>query len=149
MNRGCQTMSGKRQPGEGFDSRLKNPKCANAACSLACQRSPWRTRIHDSVRDSLARQLHRMGATVDLERVAPQLSKRCRDNNGTVKIRVVRIDVVATIAGSNELQLLDIKIRRPTALTKMEGAARAGGHAATQGEREKTKKYRKQKRGRP
>ena len=57
------------------------------------------------------------------------------------KIRVARIVVVATIPGSNELQWLDVTIRRPTALTNMEGSARMGGHAATQGEREKTKKY--------
>ena len=57
------------------------------------------------------------------------------------KIRMARIDVVATIPGSNELQWLDVTIRRPTALTNMEGSARAGGHAATQGERERTKKY--------
>ena len=88
--------------------------------TLACQRSPWRTRIHDRVRDSLARQLRRMGATVDLERVAPQWSKRYRDQSGTAKIRVARIDAVATIPGSNELQWLDVTIRRPTALTNME-----------------------------
>ena len=35
--------------------------------TLACQGSPWRTRIHNRVRDSLARQLRRIGATVDLE----------------------------------------------------------------------------------
>ena len=43
--------------------------------TLVCERSRWRTRIHDRVRDSLARQLRRMGATVDMERVAPQWSK--------------------------------------------------------------------------
>ena len=102
--------------------------------TLACQRSPWRTRIHDRVRDSLARQLRRMGATVDLERAAPQWSKRYRDQNGTETIRVARFDVVATIPGSNELPWLDVTIRRPTDLTNMEG-----GHAATQREREKTK----------
>ena len=57
------------------------------------------------------------------------------------KIRVARIDAVATMPGSNELQWLDVTTRRPTALTNMEGSARTGGHAATQGEREKTKKY--------
>ena len=82
-----------------------------------------------------------MGATVDLERVAPQRSKRYRDQSGMEKIRVARIDAVATILGSNELRWLDVTIRRPTALTNMEGSARTGGHAATQGEREKTKKY--------
>ena len=64
-----------------------------------------------------------------------------RDQNGMEKIRVARIDVVATIPGSNELQWLDVTIRRPTALTNMEGSSRTGGHAATQGEREKTKKH--------
>ena len=82
-----------------------------------------------------------MGATVDLERVAPQWSKRYRDQSGMEKIRVARTDFVATIPGSNELQWLDVTIRWPTALTNMEGSARAGGHAATQGDREKTKKY--------
>ena len=105
--------------------------------TLACQRSPWRTRIHDRVRDSFARQLRRMGAAVDLARVAPQWSKRCGDQSGMEKVRVARIDAVATIPGSNELQWLDVTIRTPTALTNMEGSARTGGHAATQGEREK------------
>ena len=110
--------------------------------TLAGQRSPWRTRIHDRVRDSLARQLRRMGATVDLERVAPEWSKRYRDRSG-----IARIDAIATIPGSNELQWLDVTIRRPTALTNMEGSARKGGHAAMQGEREKTKKYGNKKEG--
>ena len=74
------------------------------------------------------------------ERVAPQWSKRYRDKNGAEKIIVARIDVVATIPGSNELQRLDVTIRRPTALTNMEGSARLGGHPATQGRREKTKR---------
>ena len=68
--------------------------------TLACQKSPWRTRIHDRVRDSLARQLLRMGATVDLEGGAPQWSKRHRHKNGAEKTKVARIDVVATIPGS-------------------------------------------------
>ena len=106
---------------------------------LTCQKSPWRTRIHDRVRDCLARQLRRMGATVDLERVAPQWSKKYRDNNGTDKIKTARIDVVATIPGSNELQWLDVTIRRPTAQTNVEEAAMTGGHAAWLGEKEKTK----------
>ena len=110
-------------------------KDARGDHTLACQKSPWRTRIHDRVRDSLARQLRRMGATVDMERVAPQWSKLYRDASGTEKIRVARIDLVATIPGSNELQRLDVTIRRPTALTNMEGAARMGGHAARQGEK--------------
>ena len=78
-----------------------------------------------------------MGGTVDLERVAPQWSKRHRDQNGIEKDRVARVDVVATIPGSNELPWLDVTIRSLTDLTNMEGAARTGGHAATQGEREK------------
>ena len=57
------------------------------------------------------------------------------------KIGVARIDAVATIPGSNKLHWLDVTIRRPTALTNMEESARTGGPAATQGEREKTKKY--------
>ena len=84
---------------------------------LACQKSPWRTRIHDRVRDCLARQLRRMGVTVDLERVAPQLSRKYRDSNGTDKIKTARID------GSNELPWLDVTIRRPTAPTNVEEAA--------------------------
>ena len=56
------------------------PKDENGDHILACKRSPWRTRIHDRVRDSLARQLRRMGATVDLERGAPQRSKRPERN---------------------------------------------------------------------
>ena len=108
---------------------------------LSCQKSPWRTRIHDRVRDCLARQLRRMGATVDLERVAPQWSRKYRDSSGTDKIKTARIDVVATIPGSNELQWLDITIRRPTAQTNVEEAAMTGGHAAWLGEKEKTKKY--------
>ena len=109
--------------------------------ALSCQKSQWRTRIHDRVRDCLARQLRRMGATVDLERVAPQWSRKYRDSNGTDKIKTARIDVVATIPGSNELQWLDVTIRRPTAQTNVAEAAMTGGHAAWMGEKEKTKKY--------
>ena len=55
------------------------------------------TRLRDTARDSLARQIQRIGATADLERVAPQWSKRSEDKHGTDKIRVARIDVVATV----------------------------------------------------
>ena len=101
--------------------RIQDLKDERGDHTLACQRSQWSTRIHDRVRDNLARQLRRMGATVDLERVAPQWSKRYRDQNGMEKTRVTRIDVVATVPGSNELRWLDVTIRRPTALTNVEG----------------------------
>ena len=109
--------------------------------TLSCQKCPWRTRIHDRVRDCLAKQLRRMGATVDLERVAPQWAKKYKGNDGIERIRTARIDVVATIPGSNERQWLDITIRRPTAQTNVTKAAKTAGHAAMMGEREKTKKY--------
>ena len=75
--------------------------------------------------------------------------ERYRDSNGTDKIKTAWIDVVATIPGSNELQWLDVTIRRPTAQTNVEEAAMTGGHAAWMGEKEKTKKVRKQERSRP
>ena len=108
---------------------------------LSCQKSPWRKRIHDRVRDCLAKQLRKMGATFDLERVAPQWSRKYRGNDGYERIRTARIDLVATIPGLNELQWLDITIRRPTAQTNVAGAAMMAGHAASMGEIEKTKKY--------
>ena len=40
------------------------------------------------------------------------------EKKGTDKYRVGRIDVVATILGKDELQWLDITIKRPTAATK-------------------------------
>ena len=80
--------------------------------TLSSQKCPWRTRIHDRVRDCHAKQLRKMGATVDLERVAPQWAKKYKGNDGIGRIRTARIDVVATIPGSNELQWLDITIRR-------------------------------------
>ena len=75
------------------------------------------------------RELHRSGRNDTLIRAERK------------KIRAARIDAVDTIPGSNELQWLDVTIRRPTALTNMERSARAVGHASTHGEREKTKKY--------
>ena len=65
--------------------------------TLSCQKSPLRTRIHDRVRDCLAKQLRKMGATVDLERVAPQWSKKYRGNDGIDRIKTARIDVVTTM----------------------------------------------------
>ena len=47
-----------------------------------------------------------MGATADMERVAPQWSKQYKDKHGAEKIRVARIDVVAPVqetdSGENE-----------------------------------------------
>ena len=103
--------------------------------------NPWRTRIHDRVGDSLAKQLRRMGATADLERVALQWTKKYQDKDGNDKYRVARIDVVATIPGSDELQWLDVTTRRPTAAANVEGGAKNGGFAALQGEKEQTRKY--------
>ena len=82
-----------------------------------------------------------MGATADLERVAPQWSKRYQDKYGTDKIRVAGCHVVDTVRGRDELQWLDVTIRRPAAVANVEGAARFGGFAAIQGEKEKTRKY--------
>ena len=109
--------------------------------TLICQKSPRRTRIHDRVRDCMAKQLRKMGATVDLERVAPQWSKKYKGNDGSERIKTARIDLVVTVPGLNELQWLDITIRRPTAQTNVVGAAERAGHAASMGEIEKTKKY--------
>ena len=133
--------------------RLRLKTCESKLCAcglnrdelgdhtLSCQKCPWRVRIHDRVRDCLAKQLRKMGATVDLERVAPQWAKKYNGQDGVERIRTARIDVVATIPGSNELQWLDITIRRPTAQTNVTESARTAGHAATLGEKEKTKKY--------
>ena len=57
------------------------------------------------------------------------------------KIRLVRIDVVATTPDSNELQWLDVTSRRPSALTNMEWIGKNGRTLQHKGEREKTKKY--------
>ena len=84
--------------------------------TLACQKIPWTKTIHDRVRDSVARQLRRMGATAGLERVARLWSKQFTDKHVTDKIRVARIDVVATVLGRDELEWLDMAIRRPTAV---------------------------------
>ena len=88
---------------------LKVDECRMCACgmmrseerdhTLACPKNPWGPRIHDRVRDGLAKQLRRMGATVDLERVAPQWSKKYKYKEGNDEYRVARIDVVATILG--------------------------------------------------
>ena len=74
-----------------------------------------------------------MVGTADIERVAPQWSKQNKDKQGTHKYRVARIDVVATIPGT---------IRRPTAATNVQGAAKQCGFSVLQGEKEKTKQYR-------
>ena len=130
LSKGCQTKSGRRR------LLLKVDECRMCACgmmrseerdhTLACPKNPWGPRIHDRVRDSLAKQLRRMGATVDLERVAPQWSKKNKHNEGSDEYRVARIDVVATIPGSDELQWLDVTIGRPTAAAIVEGGARNG-----------------------
>ena len=96
-------------------------------------RSSWRTQIRDGVRDRLARQTRRMGAMADLEKVAPQWSKRYKHKNGVDSVRVVRIGVVVTVFGRDEVQQLDVAIRRPTALANVEGSAGSGGLAAHPG----------------
>ena len=45
------------------------------------------------------------------------------------KIRAARIEVVATVPGRDELQWLDVTIRRPTAVAYVEEAAKLGGFA--------------------
>ena len=90
-----------------------------------------------TVRDSVARQMRRMGAPADMERVAPQWSKQYKDKRGADEYRVARIDVVATIPGRDELQWLEVTIRRPTAVAHVEGAARFGGFSATRRERKR------------
>ena len=143
QRQGCQIMNGKQ---------LKSPVRVHVPCSttkegtLACQKSQWRTRIHDRAGDCLARQIRKMGAKTDLERVAPQCSKRYKDKHGTDKIRVPRIDVVVTVPRKDGLQWLDVTIRRPTAVANVEGATRLGGSAATQGEKEKNEEKKHVKR---
>ena len=70
-----------------------------------------------------------MGATVDLERVAPQWSTKYKDQEGKEKYRVATIDVVATIPRCDELQ-------RSTDTANVEGAAKNGEYATLQGDRE-------------
>ena len=138
------TRHGERRPDGGCGSKLKSPSCANVACSKTRKvttRWPAKKARGEHGSTTGCEIALRDNCAVDLERGAPQWWKRHRDQSGTEKIRVARIDAVATIPGSNELQWLDVAIRRPTALTNMEGSARMGGHAATQGEREETKKY--------
>ena len=77
-----------------------------------------------------------MGATVDLERVAPQWSTKYKDQEGKEKNRVATIDVVATIPRCVELQWMDVTIRRSTDTANVEGAAKNGEYATLQGERE-------------
>ena len=62
---------------------------------------------------------------------------------------MARIDVVATVPGVDELQWLDMTIRRPTAVANVEGAARFGGFAATEEETDKKEKIWEQKRDWP
>ena len=78
---------------------------------LACRRSPWRLIIHNSLRDRLAQQLRRMGATVDPERW----------------FKPPQIDVVTTIPGKDGLAWLDETVRRSTAVKSMHLAANDPG----------------------
>ena len=55
------------------------------------------------------------------------------------EIRVARIDVVVTIPGKGDWQWLDATMRRPTAVSNVEGAGRFGGSSAIQRERENEK----------
>ena len=68
--------------------------------------------------------------TLVWERVASQWLHQFKDEHGVDKIRVARIDVVATTLGRDELQWLDVPIRTPTAVANLEGAARFVGFPA-------------------
>ena len=48
--------------------------------------------------------------------------RRQKDEQGADEYRVMRIDVVATIPGGDELQCLDVTIRKPMAIANVEGA---------------------------
>ena len=71
--------------------------------TLAYQRYPWGTIITNRVGDRLARQLRKMGATVDLERTAPQRTTTTQDENGNSRSKFAQIYIVVTIPGRDEL----------------------------------------------
>ena len=99
------------------------------------------TRIHDRVRDSLAKQLRRMGATVDLERVAPQWSKKYKDNEGNDEYRFARIDVVATILGLMSCSGSTSQSGGQRQQRMLREAQKTEDSQRFQGEEEKTRKY--------
>ena len=69
----------------------------------ACQRNRLRTMIHNRVRDKLAHQLSRMGATVDLERSAPLWTTRLKSARGEPgRFKLAHIDVGASRSGSRQ-----------------------------------------------
>ena len=102
--------------------------------TLASQRIPWRTRIHNRARDCLSQQLRKMGATVDLERRAPQWTMMTQDEKGHSRSKLAQIDILV-ILGRDELDWLDVTIRRWTSSQLVHAAASTAGHAADKGGR--------------
>ena len=96
-------------------------KDENGDHTVACQKRHWRTRIHDRVRDSVAGQLRRKGAAADTESVAPQRSKQFKDKQSERQVQIGE-DRCCGHNSRDELQCLDITIRRPTAATSVEVA---------------------------
>ena len=62
--------------------------------TAACQKTPWRRRIHNRVRDRLAH-----GWT------APQWTTSTQDENGHPIFKLAQIDIVVTIPGRDELNM--------------------------------------------
>ena len=106
-DRALEPLGRRPRPNKGCSSGPKSADSVNVACSrtkeggftLACQKSPWRSRTRD--RDSFARQIRRMGGTADMERAALQRSKSSKK--------------------TSMVQWLD---RRPTAVANVEEVVR-------------------------
>ena len=93
-------------------------------------------RPHRALAASLARELRRVGAEVDLERTVVELAKR--NSDGSVKEAI--LDLVVCFPGSVQPLFIDVTIRCPHA-ERYEHAFHSPGEAASVAVREKVRRY--------
>ena len=94
---------------------------------VSCSVGPGRMRAHRAVQHALCRELRRIGAEVDLERVVPELCGR--PQSGRTSAAAV-MDLWVACPGTAERYLMDVTIRAPHASRYPDAHIKVGTDAA-------------------
>ena len=135
------TASGKWRRGRDCDSAFKPRGCAcvdekkrkGRPHTCVPEKSVAEKNTTDREIKTLAQKLSKMAAMVDSERTAPLWTTTTQDENGHFRSKLAQFGIVVTTPWRDELEWLDVAIRRSTSSELVHGAASAAGHVADKG----------------
>ena len=138
--------------GEGLSAGCQHATSAGHVCgealgggplhALDCVHAPARLRVHRAVCVTLADQVRRAGADVNLEVAVPELARWWRDEAGRWQCQDAVLDVRVDWPGAwLPTRLIDVTVRDPEASRYQPRAAHVAGYAAARAAAEKEARY--------